>query len=149
LRNNVTYDLARLGSIFGWDVNLAGPAGEGYNKRKIFYFYFFFFRYDMEVEVLEECAKLCKDSGGSVTLHNKVENAIAGADIIYCDSWMSYGIPASEAGSRREKFLPFQINSELIKLAKQDCIFMNCLPASLFCLYFSFVNVVFFFRSWR
>jgi ornithine carbamoyltransferase len=43
---------------------------------------------------------------------------------------MSYGIPADEEARRKELFMPFQVNAELMKLAAPDCIFMNCLPAA-------------------
>jgi len=43
---------------------------------------------------------------------------------------MSYGIPKDEEAKRKELFMPFQVNSDLMKLAKPDCIFMNCLPAA-------------------
>jgi ornithine carbamoyltransferase len=108
---------------------LAGPDGEGF-----FFFhlsFILFFSYDIEPVVLEECLELCKNSKGTVTIHRDLKAAISDADIIYCDSWMSYGIPLTEATERRHKFLPFQVNEEMLRLAKKDCIFMNCLPASL------------------
>merc|ERR1712100_632384 len=43
---------------------------------------------------------------------------------------MSYGIPKDEEAKRLEMFKPFQVTGELMKLAKPDCIFMNCLPAA-------------------
>merc|ERR1712083_1212587 len=58
------------------------------------------------------------------------KEAVAGVDVIYCDSWMSYGIPKDEEEARKKKFMPFQVDAELLKLAKPDCIFMNCLPAA-------------------
>merc|ERR1712232_1220402 len=58
------------------------------------------------------------------------KEAVAGVDVIYCDSWMSYGIPKDEEEKRKQMFMPYQVDGELLKLAKPDCIFMNCLPAA-------------------
>lgn len=58
------------------------------------------------------------------------QEAVAGVDVIYCDSWMSYGIAKEEEEKRKQMFMPFQVDSTLLKLAKPDCIFMNCLPAA-------------------
>nr|AMQ24256.1 ornithine transcarbamylase [Pyrsonympha sp. LN-2016a] len=115
LRNNVTYDLMRLGSVMGFAVNVSGPTGKGY---------------EIEEEVLAECHTLCAVSGGVVRVFPNVADAVRGADVVYCDSWMSYGIPSSLAETRRATFLPFQINAERFALAKPDAIFMNCLPAT-------------------
>ena len=51
------------------------------------------------------------------------------ADIVYTDSWMSYHIPKEQKEGRIKVFTPFQVNKELMKHAKKEAIFMNCLPA--------------------
>merc|ERR1712070_999030 len=58
------------------------------------------------------------------------EQAMNGVDVVYCDSWMSYGIPKEEEEARQKLFMPYQVNANLMKLAKPSCIFMNCLPAA-------------------
>jgi len=116
LKNNVTYDLMRLASVMGFTLNIAGPSGEGYNP---------------EPEVVEECKKLCEKSGGKVNIFSTCpEDACAGVDVVYCDSWMSYGIPTSELEERKAKFMPFQVNQAVMAKAKPDAVFMNCLPAA-------------------
>ncbi|KAK2960406.1 ornithine transcarbamylase [Blattamonas nauphoetae] len=116
IQNNVTYDLMRLASVMGFEIHVAGPSGEGY---------------DAEKEVIDECNELCAKSGGKVVLfHTNAADACKDCDIIYCDSWMSYGIPAAEADQRVAKFMPFQVTQEVLNQAKPDCIFMNCLPAA-------------------
>ncbi|TFF93820.1 MAG: ornithine carbamoyltransferase, partial [Promethearchaeota archaeon] len=47
----------------------------------------------------------------------------------YTDSWMSYGIPVEKENERKNAFMPYQVNEEIIETAKSDVIFMNCLPA--------------------
>merc|ERR1719394_100909 len=43
---------------------------------------------------------------------------------------MSYGIPKDEEEKRIAMFMPFQVDADVLKLAKPDCVFMNCLPAA-------------------
>lgn len=50
------------------------------------------------------------------------------ADVIYTDVWVSMG-EEGEAEEKRERFKRFQVNSEVIASAKEDVIFMHCLPA--------------------
>lgn len=116
LKNNVTYDLMRMASLLGYTINCAGPVGEGYAP---------------EQEVLDECKAICEKTGGKVNIFtNNALEACKGVDVIYCDSWMSYGIPAADAAARTEKFMPFQVTKEVMDAAKPDAIFMNCLPAA-------------------
>jgi ornithine carbamoyltransferase len=56
------------------------------------------------------------------------QKAVTDADIIYTDVWVSMGDEAEQ--SKRERiFRPYQVNFELLKIAKPDCIVMHCLPA--------------------
>jgi ornithine carbamoyltransferase len=54
--------------------------------------------------------------------------AAANADVIYTDTWVSMG-EEKERAKREKAFRPFQVNSEILKHAKPDCIVMHCLPA--------------------
>eukprot|EP00434_Breviolum_minutum_P027294 symbB.v1.2.024134.t1/scaffold2263.1/size84088/3 len=95
----------------GYNLNLAG-AGE------------------IEKAVWKEVNGLAEKSGSKVTVSPTAQEAIAGVDVVYCDSWMSYGIPKDEEEARKKLFMPYQVTTELMKLAKPDAIFMNCLPAA-------------------
>lgn len=112
--NNVTYDLMRAAALFGLSMDVGCPEGE---------------RYSPEPEVLEEIASISKKSGAQVRVLHDVAEAAKDADVIYTDSWMSYGIPAEEEEERKRVFLPYQVNASLMRRAKKDAIFMNCLPA--------------------
>ena len=48
--------------------------------------------------------------------------------MIYTDTWTSMG-QESEAAIRRRVFAPYQVNDELMSLAKPGALFMHCLPA--------------------
>lgn len=112
IRNNMTYDLMRGGALTGFTVAVAGPSGDGY---------------DIEPSVLEECAALAAANGGAVEVCETAAEAVAGADIVYTDSWQSYGI--SQTPERIDKLMPFQVTAQMMAAAKPDAIFMNCLPA--------------------
>ena len=60
-------------------------------------------KYFPDPKLVEECRAFAKESGGSVTLTESVEEACTGADVIYTDVWVSRGSPTrsgrSESGS--------------------------------------------------
>ena len=116
LNNNVTYDLMRTGCIMGMNVRVAGPKGEDFA---------------IEQSVLDECAKLSAASpnAGTVEVCDTAEEAVAGADFVYADSWFSYGVKGEEREKRFNQLLPYQVNADLMKHAKSSAKFMNCLPA--------------------
>ena len=53
---------------------------------------------------------------------------MAGADAVYTDTWTSMG-QEHEACVRRRIFAPYQVNEDLMSLAKPHALFMHCLPA--------------------
>lgn len=112
--NNVTYDLMRMCALFGWEMDVACPKGENYSPEK---------------EVLKEVEEISKKTGAKVRVIHDAMEAAQGSDIIYTDSWMSYGIPKEKEEERVKIFKPFQVTKEILNAAKDDVIFMNCLPA--------------------
>jgi len=54
--------------------------------------------------------------------------AVKDADVVYTDVWASMGQEA-EAGERKRIFRPYQLNSDLLKHAKENVKVMHCLPA--------------------
>eukprot|EP00808_Paulinella_micropora_P025347 g3543.t1 len=112
--NNVTYDLMRAAALVGFHIRVSGPP---------------FDTYKIEEEVLRECEELCRASGGTVTVVKTAEEAVAGADVVYTDSWSSYGIPEQQKQTRISQLQPYQVNAALLARTKPTAIFMNCLPA--------------------
>jgi len=80
--------------------------------------------------VVADCEGFSAVSGGSVFVTDDPAEAIKDADVVYTDSWMSYHIPKEQEAARIAKFMPYQVNAELMAHAKPDAIFMNCLPAA-------------------
>jgi ornithine carbamoyltransferase len=71
-----------------------------------------------------------EDMGMSkITLTDNPKEAVEDADVIYTDVWASMG-QKDKAEQKRKLLKDFQINSELLKFAKKDCIVMHCLPAN-------------------
>jgi ornithine carbamoyltransferase len=64
--------------------------------------------------------------GGRVRLTADPEAAVAGADCVVTDTWVSMGAEASV--NRHNLLMPYQVNDRLMAHAKSDAIFMHCLP---------------------
>lgn len=67
-------------------------------------------------------------TGATIALTTDPRAAVAEADVIYTDTWTSMGQEA-EAAERRKAFEGFQVNKQLMSLAKPDAIVLHCLPA--------------------
>jgi ornithine carbamoyltransferase len=65
---------------------------------------------------------------GNVICTEDVTAAAAGADVLYTDVWISMGKEA-ERDDRIKQLAGYQINSDVVKLAKADALVMHCLPA--------------------
>src|SRR5205085_11363864 len=66
--------------------------------------------------------------GARLRLFTDAADAVAGADAVYTDTWTSMG-QEDEADIRRHIFAPYQVNEDLMSLAKPGALFMHCLPA--------------------
>jgi ornithine carbamoyltransferase len=73
-------------------------------------------------------AALLKRAGGKIICTESLEKAAKGADMLYTDVWVSMG-KESESAARIKALKDYQINGELVKLAKPDALVMHCLPA--------------------
>jgi len=63
-----------------------------------------------------------------VTLMDDPATAVKGADLVVTDVWASMG-QEEQQEARHAAFVPYQVNAELMALAKPDALFMHCLPA--------------------
>jgi ornithine carbamoyltransferase len=73
-------------------------------------------------------AELLARAGGHIVCTEDVRAAAAGADLLYTDVWVSMGKEAESAVRMRE-LAGYQMNRNLVKLAKPDALVMHCLPA--------------------
>ena len=84
--------------------------------------------YSCDAEVVENANEDFRNSRGELLLTEDPVEAIKDADIVYTDTWVSMGME-KEKEERQRVFMPYQVNKELFAHAKDDAIFMHCLPA--------------------
>jgi ornithine carbamoyltransferase len=109
--NNVAHSLIYGCSKVGMNITLGCPKG-----------------YEPDAQVVSRGKEEARKSGSDVIVTNDPNEAAKGADIIYTDVWASMG-KEKEREERLKTFKPYQINTQLVKLAKEGHIFMHCLPA--------------------
>ena len=76
----------------------------------------------------EMLSKAKAHTGKEAQVSHNPSEGVVDADVIYTDTWVSAG-SEEEKKERMEVFQPYQVNMELLSLAKPDCIVMHCLPA--------------------
>ena len=84
--------------------------------------------YHPALALVQTCRELAAQSGGSVTLTEDTD-AVAGADVVYTDVWVSMGEPTQVWAERIDALAAYQVNAALMQKAKPTAIFMHCLPA--------------------
>ena len=105
--NNVARSLALGAGLSGMHFRIASPVGYGFSDRD---------------------ADRIATAGVEIEAVDRPEDAVAGADAVYADTWTSMGQEA-EAEQRRRAFEGFQVDERLMELAGVDAIFLHCLPA--------------------
>ncbi|MEO8970819.1 MAG: ornithine carbamoyltransferase [Ktedonobacteraceae bacterium] len=79
---------------------------------------------------INEARTIAQETGAVITLTEDAEAAVKGVDFIYTDVWVSMGEPPELWGMRIKQMLPYQVNSDLMKLSgNPGTKFMHCLPA--------------------
>jgi ornithine carbamoyltransferase len=109
--NNVANSLLHGCAKVGMDIAVASPKG-----------------YECDEGIVEEARSDAKKSGSKVVLTTDPEEAVSGADVVYTDTWVSMGQEA-EKEERIKIFSPCQVNRKLFSLARNDAVFLHCLPA--------------------
>jgi ornithine carbamoyltransferase len=109
--NNVCHSLLQITTLMGMHMRVAAPKGFAPQK-----------------DVLNEAQALAKMTGSSIVVTQDPKEAARGTDVLYTDVWASMG-QEREAARRARIFKKYQINHELLALAKKDVLVMHCLPA--------------------
>jgi len=86
-------------------------------------------KYFPDKALVDECKKIAEETGATITLEECPEKALAGADVIYTDVWVSMGEPDAVWEERIKELTPYQVNAEAMKMAKESAVFMHCLPS--------------------
>jgi len=109
--NNVAHSLMFAGAQLGAHVWVATPPG-----------------FEPNLDATSWARLCCSETGASITLTRDPEMAVSNADVVYTDVWASMG-QEDEAQARARVFQPYQVNTCLFSCAKEDAIFLHCLPA--------------------
>jgi len=109
--NNMAHSLLNGCSKVGMDISIASPSG-----------------YKPIKEIVDRALQNAKYMGSKVEIVDDPIAAVRNADVVYTDVWASMG-QEKEAEERKKKFSGFQVNPSLVKNAKEDYLFMHCLPA--------------------
>jgi ornithine carbamoyltransferase len=99
------------GATAGMHVRIASPEG-----------------YQPDPAMAERAAAIAATTGGSVSVGADPVAAVAGADVVVTDTWVSMG-KEEETAAREQVLAPFSLTSALFDHAKPDAIAMHCLPA--------------------
>ncbi len=86
-------------------------------------------KYFPDASLVEECKKIAKETGASITLEECPKKALSGADVIYTDVWVSMGEPAEVWEERIKELSPYRVDAAAMKCAKENAVFMHCLPS--------------------
>ena len=109
--NNMAHSLLHGCSKVGMDIAIASPSG-----------------YKPNEEIVRNSQINAKYMNSRIEILDDPVAAVKNADVVYTDVWASMG-QETEAQERKKQFQKFQVNPQLVKNAKEDYIFMHCLPA--------------------
>ncbi len=84
--------------------------------------------YQPDPEAVEEARRLARETHALVEIRHEPKVGVRGADAVYADVWASMGEEA-EHERRAEALGRFQVDAELMSLARPGAIFLHCLPA--------------------
>jgi ornithine carbamoyltransferase len=112
-RNNTANSLLVTGAMLGMDVRVCAPAP-----------------LQPAAAVRDIAGQLAAGSGARLTVTADIPAAVAGADCLYTDVWLSMGEPADSWDERIDLLLPYQVNAGVLAATGNPAVkFMHCLPA--------------------
>ena len=109
--NNVCNSLMYACAVLGIDMVVACPAVRMPNA-----------------EIMLKASRIADENGCRISANVEPLEACKDADVLYTDTWISMGDTLSQDDALRI-FRKYQVNSDLLTVAKKDCIVMHCLPA--------------------
>jgi ornithine carbamoyltransferase len=112
--NNVTHSLLDACSKMGIHLTVGCPAGKEYLPA---------------ASILARARRSAAESAARLEVVHDAVQAVAHADAVYTDTWMSYHIPADRREVRERALWPFRVTSALLRRANPGACFMHCLPA--------------------
>ena len=86
-------------------------------------------KYFPDQALINECEKIAKETGATLTFEEDPSVAVKNANVIYTDVWVSMGEPVEVWNERINDLSPYQVNKALMEKADKNAVFMHCLPA--------------------
>lgn len=109
--NNMAHSYLLGGATAGLHVRIGTPEG-----------------YLPDASIVADASRIAAGTGGSVTVTHELAEAVAGADVVATDTWVSMG-QEDQAAERETPFVPFRVDAAAMALARPDAIVLHCLPA--------------------
>lgn len=106
--NNVCASFLHAAGQFGFDLTFTGPES---------------------LDPEQEFVDFARSKGSTITIERDAEKAVQGADLIVADTWVSMHDSQSSRQRRHNLLQSYQVNEQLMGKAKDDTLFMHCLPA--------------------
>ena len=109
--NNLAHSWLMLAAKLGFELKIATPKG-----------------YEVRQDILDEANEYAKESGAKFFITNDPKEAVIDATVVTTDTWVSMG-QEEEKEQRLKDFTGFIIDSDMMKRASPNAIFLHCLPA--------------------
>ena len=104
--NNVLNSIVEAAGLMKFNVRIGCPQG-----------------YDSDPEFI----KTAQSAGAKISIHRDENEAVAGADVVVTDTWVSMG--QEHVHNKLAAMMPYQVNDLMMEQAKPDALFLHCLPA--------------------
>jgi len=109
--NNMAHSWLMLASKLGFELRIATPKG-----------------YECDSSIVSDALIFAKESGAKISFTTDPKEAVEGAGVVTTDTWVSMG-QEDEKAKRLRDFDGYMVDEKLMSLAKDDAIFLHCLPA--------------------
>ena len=106
--NNVCASFLHAAGQFGFDLTFTGPE---------------------TLDPPDDAVRFAREHGSAVAIERDPHKAVADADLIVTDTWLSMHDPQSARERRHNQLRPYQVNRDLMASADDKALFMHCLPA--------------------
>lgn len=104
--NNVLNSIVEAAGLMQFNVRIGVPAG-----------------YDSDPAFIDRA----RSRGATISVHRDAREAVAGAQVVVTDTWVSMG--QSDSAAKIAAMMPFQVNEQLMAGTASDAVFLHCLPA--------------------
>jgi|TARA_R100001244_G_scaffold44182_2_gene39741 ornithine carbamoyltransferase len=104
--NNVLNSIVEAAGLMKFNVRIGCPQG-----------------YDPDPEFI----RAAQSAGANIAIHRDENEAVAGADVVVTDTWVSMG--QEHVHNKLAAMMPYQVNDVLMEQARPDALFLHCLPA--------------------